>query len=845
MRLKHLFLLLLPFSLISQSSLIWSEDFSNGIPSTWSQPASNGGANWEYRGANTNPNQSIGSRGDYSRGLNGVPGPPINSPSASNGFVIFDSDYLDNGGSTQRGSGIAPAPHRGLLQTGVINLSAHPNVVLKMLSMHYCFSSKLYLLCSRDGGQSFSDSILINPLPSALSYSPPSDTLEINLSQQLGGASQAVIAFAFDGRFTDVFGNQGYHYWMIDDLELHDGPVNSMAFCPSAENGRPISISLFGHAGQKHHLKSIPQRFVKDFIAAASVVNNGSANQANVYLKMAVVSPSIGQVILRKSQKIGTLAAGDTLKFDTLFIRQDLPWYVSNYDLHFWVYSDAITGAQAPHYIEYAGFEITENLLAPLGDFGLYQSLSLPQSGSGGIDKVAVPFYLPQVDPELSNQLKVAIKGVRLNYYRTGIPSGDSIKVDFYADADFSPTAGISPGASPIFSDTLPSNFVRFPSPVLVDTGHYWLLVEVINTNAPSLSIRYQQRREGGEAVPAHFSGGSWSQNWNGLPTPEHFNISLMTDSLNCPRRSIYHAEFCDTGLIYVPLLNQFISQTGTFYDTTGMGSCPTHTQYMITVERPHVDTLNVNTCGLLYRGPSGTQHIGPGLHRDRVALNGQNCDSIYYINHQVTAQHSEIRIVSYCGAYYQSSWGEKFYQSGLYQHYIPDSLSCDTVILLDLDLTPVNVGYQIINNGTAVQALEPNATYQWLDCDLNRPVGGAQSRIYEPYYDGNFALIVNNGFCADTSECFSLATTGIRELSKEGIKVYPIPSQERLFLEISPEWSQSSYQIRDLQGRVLRAAELDQSSQQELALNVPEGLYILHIQKGARQLSFRILVKP
>ena len=148
-------------------------------------------------------------------------------------------------------------------------------------------------------------------------------------------------------------------------------------------------------------------------------------------------------------------------------------------------------------------------------------------------------------------------------------------------------------------------------------------------------------------------------------------------------------------------------------------------------------------------------------------------------------------------------------------------------------------------NNGTAVQALEPNATYQWLDCDLNRPVGGAQSRIYEPYYDGNFALIVNNGFCADTSECFSLATTGIRELSKEGIKVYPIPSQERLFLEISPEWSQSSYQIRDLQGRVLRAAELDQSSQQELALNVPEGLYILHIQKGARQLSFRILVKP
>ena len=65
----------------------WSEDFSNGIPSTWI----NSSVPWAYRGPSTSPNSTVGTQGAY-----GANQGPIQSPTAQNGFMIFDSDYYDN-----------------------------------------------------------------------------------------------------------------------------------------------------------------------------------------------------------------------------------------------------------------------------------------------------------------------------------------------------------------------------------------------------------------------------------------------------------------------------------------------------------------------------------------------------------------------------------------------------------------------------------------------------------------------------------------------------------------------------------------------------------------------------
>ena len=71
-----------------KSTPVWSEDFSNGIPTTWT---TNSMASWVYRGPSTTPNVTIGSQGAYMTNQT-----PIASTTAQNGFIIFDSDYYDN-----------------------------------------------------------------------------------------------------------------------------------------------------------------------------------------------------------------------------------------------------------------------------------------------------------------------------------------------------------------------------------------------------------------------------------------------------------------------------------------------------------------------------------------------------------------------------------------------------------------------------------------------------------------------------------------------------------------------------------------------------------------------------
>ena len=75
-----------------QQSLVvpfWSDDFSVGFHSSWT----NSPVPWAYRGPSTSPNQLLEVEVHMLELLC-----LFNHLLASNGFVIFDSDYYDNGG---------------------------------------------------------------------------------------------------------------------------------------------------------------------------------------------------------------------------------------------------------------------------------------------------------------------------------------------------------------------------------------------------------------------------------------------------------------------------------------------------------------------------------------------------------------------------------------------------------------------------------------------------------------------------------------------------------------------------------------------------------------------------
>ncbi len=305
---------------------IWSEDFSGGIPTGWTNNGYDAFGNnldsalWEYRGAATTPSVTTGSRGAWV-GTRG----PIVSPTASNGFLIFDSDYLDNNGvQGARGTGKAPAPHKGVLTSSAINLTGFPYVELKFNSYHRYFEGRTLVLFSTDGGLSFGDTLAAHPALAVNATSPSNGTVSFNVSSIIGNQGNVKIRFLFDGTYDDP-GASGsgaaYYFWMIDDIEINEVQKHALRF--TEWNDAPAQDIIFGPSGSGTSKMGTTTKFMscdwtKDVTFDANAYNYGFAPLNNVKLGVDILDKNNLLISSYVSTASVNLNSGDTANYNTL-----------------------------------------------------------------------------------------------------------------------------------------------------------------------------------------------------------------------------------------------------------------------------------------------------------------------------------------------------------------------------------------------------------------------------------------------------------------------------------------------------------------------------------------------
>ena len=199
-----------------KSAPFWVEDFANGIPATWT----NTNTPWVYRGPLTSPNQSVGSQGAYDSN-----GTPIGSVSASNGFMIFDSDYYDNNGNPGAfGSGPYPTPHKGELMTDMIDMSAYSDVTLTFHSYFRTFAGQAFV--DFFVGGVFVERVQVHASIAVNASTFIDEVALVRVPFSVVGNTDVQMSFVFDGESNTNNGFQGYYFWQIDDLALAKTPDN-------------------------------------------------------------------------------------------------------------------------------------------------------------------------------------------------------------------------------------------------------------------------------------------------------------------------------------------------------------------------------------------------------------------------------------------------------------------------------------------------------------------------------------------------------------------------------------------------------------------------------------------
>lgn len=775
------------------TTTIYSENFSNGVPAGWNTYGYSSTGTpmpaciWEYRGTSTTPNNTVGSRGAFSTSSNGF-NQPLNSTTRSNGFMIFDSDYLDNGGvSANQGQGPAPTGHVGILRSDTIDLSGQFNLRLVFEHSARVYQANLVVEYSVDGGLTwpYSDTIASHNTLGINGFISNATVASRDISSTIAGASNAMIRFVFDGTPGNTI-NHGYYYWMIDDIRIEVIPQHELQI--TSVNNRPAIFVEAGNPAQP--LKSIYGHQSVDEarpIAFSGIIENtGASYQTNVQLKVDVVNSAGVVVHTCSSIAIDTLFQGATASRAQTITSTWTPSIIDEYQLKYYLSSDSLTTSSN----DSLPFSFS-NYITSL-DFS-HKDNSIGSNELGDTGQIAVRMEFLQ--DEYIHSVQVGIDGNNTDV-------GGILEVSIYDTAGFN----------------LSSGFPTYP----IATASHTITQADINNEMAEISM----------ATPATGSSAYCDMSVTGA-----YYVVVKLNTLNGTKDI---AIWNDQQVIQ-PLLASIMYFTKSnpswyFGFTTPELNAP-----HIRVKSSNQCYLNIDmgtierACGP-YSAPSGTTYTqsGTGFLDTVPSTSGSGCIMVYHFDLDLEAEGSIAVEICNGKSFTLPSGNGTLQTAGTYTDTIVGGAAagCDSIVNITLTTVNVNMAVTRQPNSTILQVGETSASYQWIKCDNPNAgiINGATGRLFYVPANGSYAVIVTKGGCKDTSNCFSVQDIGLNDLHSPTAVVYPNPAQSVLHVQRS-NWNRViRVELCDLSGKVHTTVE---NPNEDLSLPVSQlqnGMYILRV---------------
>ena len=308
---------------------IWSEDFSSGFPSLWSTNSTNmAGAfatcPWAW--------STDGTWGYWNGNQGNSPSNAITSTTASNGFLICDTDSANHTANGQP-SGSTYQYIESYVTTNAIDLSMYPAVSVEF--EHLFRYNNL-------GNTNFtpptvyvsSDSInwteyqVNSGMPNNTQSSNPEYT-SINISTVAGNQSTVYLKFGWVARC---------YYWMIDDIKIVETDPNRLEIADHTYGGWWLGYQILGDLGADYTFNPMAQAVQNPYRMEAVVQNNGASSQTNTTLHT-LISDELGNTVANASSNGMTSMVNsyDTLATSSTFS----PSSYGYHEISFWASSDS------------------------------------------------------------------------------------------------------------------------------------------------------------------------------------------------------------------------------------------------------------------------------------------------------------------------------------------------------------------------------------------------------------------------------------------------------------------------------------------------------------------------
>jgi hypothetical protein len=294
--------------------VVYGCNFANGVPADWVTGSDSGISHWEYRGPNTTPGVNTGARGTCA-----LLASPMASVTQSNGFMIFDSNYWDDGGTVcgGLGTGIDPAPHNAFMQLPPLDCSSYEGLILTFQQQYRHFLDSTLVEISINNGASWS-TVFMNQT----SQSGNVEWANVNISGAAAGESNVLIRFRYTGT---------YYWWLIDDIAIYVPNNNDLRlnFAKYTTNQGINSSQPYDDLEYDQY----PTVMIPGLTFSSNITNIGAFNQTNAFMNVKIVKDGVTQIYNQNSAS--TTAITGTNNSFTIGAPYLTPAVLGDYDIFY------------------------------------------------------------------------------------------------------------------------------------------------------------------------------------------------------------------------------------------------------------------------------------------------------------------------------------------------------------------------------------------------------------------------------------------------------------------------------------------------------------------------------
>ena len=233
----------------------------------------------------------------------------------------------------------------------------------------------------------------------------------------------------------------------------------------------------------------------------------------------------------------------------------------------------------------------------------------------------------------------------------------------------------------------------------------------------------------------------------------------------------------------------------------TNAAGCDSTVTLDLTITNSSAGTDVITACDS-YTWIDGIAYTASNNTATQILTNAAGCDSTVTLDLTITNSNTGTDVITACDSYTWIDGIEYTASNNSATHILTNAAGCDSIVTLDLTINTVDNGITQLDDIT-LQSDASSAQYQWVDCSNNyQPINGETDQVFIAYANGDYALIVTENNCADTSDCVTINAVGLNNILTDVIlNVFPNPTSNSFTIS-SDILLNSDFKIVDSQGR-------------------------------------------